>query len=191
MRTHWVEAGIKYDGSQLKSLYAYLNFGILGNSIVAGVGPCDVNLDHMIDGEDLRHNAEIRGDKMLHFMIEYFHIDLFSAVAIQRLCASLVIDVLKIMSPKKNLTEHLRRSGDDVYVDENKFSISIATKSPVSALVHFAVNVTNENTPVKTISLADFEIDAKSFAHNLMELLMNEIGSIESATQKVRPVGSH
>ena len=190
MQTKWIEEDLNYDGSQLKSLYAYIHQGVLGDSIVAGVGTCDIPFEHMVDGEDLLAKAEIRGGKMLHFIFEKFNTELFSAVAAQRLCASLTIDLLKKMSRESTLTDQLRREGDDVFVNEKKLSISIATCSPVSCLVHFAVNVTNDNTPVATISLTDFGVDPRGFGQKLMEMWATEIQSMVVATQKVRPVGS-
>ena len=70
MKAQFLDSVEKYDGSQLVSLHNYLQHKLLGDSIVAWVGPCDVSIEHMVDGEDLLQNAEIRGSKMLHFLIE-------------------------------------------------------------------------------------------------------------------------
>ena len=87
MKSHFHAKKLKYDGSQLRPLFAYENFQISGDSIVAWVGGCDVSLEHMVDFEDKIVKAKIKSDLMLHFIVEYFHSDLFSAVAIQRLLA--------------------------------------------------------------------------------------------------------
>ena len=91
MKSHWIDSNVKYDGSQLQSLFAYLNHQILGDSIVSWVGPCDVTFDHMVDGEDLLQKAEIKADKMLHFIVEKFDIKLFSGVCLQRLLGEIFI----------------------------------------------------------------------------------------------------
>lgn len=178
-----------YDGTQLRSLYAYLEHGLLGDSIVAWIGSCDVSFEHMVDGEDLKANAEIRGSKMVHFIVEKFPATLSEAVAIQRLLASIVKDVLieKIgQQPKFKL----RRSGDDIYVassdGEGKLSISIATVSPVSGLIHFAVNVSNAGTPVKTASLEDLGIPADVFAEAVLAAFTAEMNSVREAECKVK-----
>ncbi|MCL5046252.1 MAG: DUF366 family protein, partial [Actinobacteria bacterium] len=44
---------IKYDGRQLSSLWAFRNFGIQGDSIVAFRGPCHVELTEMVDLADV------------------------------------------------------------------------------------------------------------------------------------------
>ncbi|MCH2533850.1 MAG: DUF366 family protein [Bdellovibrionales bacterium] len=177
---------ISYDGSQLRSLYAYMDHHILGDSMVAWVGPCDIPFEHMADGEDLLAKAQIKGDKMVHFIIEKFNISLFSGVSLQRLLASVCIEVLQELSPVEEKAQMLIREGDDIYFDEQKLSISIATQSPVSTLIHFAVNVTNQGTPVKTLSLEDLKVDAYEFAKVILHRFSQEIDTIDVATKKVR-----
>lgn len=191
MKSKYIDNEFKYDGTQLKSLFAYMNYGIAGDSILSWQGPCAIDFSNMIDGEDCREGSEIRGDKMLHFIVEKFAVNLFSAVCLQRLLASLAIDVLQDLVPSgadaAQWVHELHRDGDDIFLRDRKFSISIATVSPVSALIHFAVNITNEGTPVRTLSLADFEIDPLQFAQALIEKFVEETEAIEFATQKVRP----
>lgn len=182
MKTKFIDTAEIYDGSQLVSLRSYLKHGLLGDSIVAWVGPCKVSLDHMVDGEDLVAGAEIRGDLMLHFVIEKFESTLLAAVGLQRLLAAIVQDELRDLVKGIDI----RRDGDDIFIDEGKFSISIATQSPVSSLIHFAVNVVNEGTPVKTSALGDLGLEPKPFALKIMNLFAVEVGSIVEATRKVR-----
>ncbi|MBN8542060.1 MAG: DUF366 family protein [Deltaproteobacteria bacterium] len=178
-----------YDGRQLKSLFSYLEQGILGDSIVAWVGPCHVPFEHMVDGEDLRARSEIRGTRMVHFIVEKFGASLSETVALQRLLSSIAKDVLlEKMGQQPRFS--IRRSGDDLYValsdGEGKLSISIATISPVSGLIHFAVNVSNEGTPVKTAALEDLRIPAQDFAESVLWNFSEEMGSIKEATCKVK-----
>lgn len=172
-----------YDGKQLRSLFNYLRHGLLGDSIVAWIGPCNVGVDHMVDGEDLRANAKIEGARMVHFVIELFNCDLLAAVALQRLLTSIVADELGRLT--KNPELKLRRDGDDLYLEDRKLSISIATVSPVSALIHFAVNVTNEGTPVPTLSLQDLHVEPRTFVESVLPTFTKEVESIRIATQKV------
>ncbi len=188
MKTLFIEDRIKYDGSQLHSLYAYLEHRVLGPSVVSWVGACDIPFSHMVDGEDLLDKAVISGAEMLHFIIEAFDRDLFSGVVLQRLFASIVRDYLQKQGHTKLSGQILVRQGDDIYLDNKKLSISIATCSPVSILVHFAMNVSNIGTPVPTLSLQDLGLEPKEVAKDLMQLLKTEFLQIIEATQKVRPV---
>lgn len=176
----FIEEPLKYDGSQLKSLYAYLNHQILGDSIVAFTGPCDVSFEHMVDGEDFLEGSAIRGDSMLHFIIELFGRNLEQAVTFQRLFTLMVQEHIHQISPHK-----LTRSGDDLFLGDGKLSISIATVSPVSALIHFAMNMTNAGTPVKTASLMDLDISPRELARLVGKSFSDEVKTINEACWKV------
>lgn len=184
MKSLFLETTEKYDGSQLVSLRSYLKHKILGDSIVAWIGACEITPEHMVDGEDLVAGAEIRGGRMLHFIVEKFDSSLLAAVALQRLLASIVKDELQKLSPVA--ARDLHRDGDDLWLGDRKLSISIATQSPVSSLIHFAVNITNENTPVKTLALEDLKVDPRVLAESVMVAFCNEVAGVREATQKVR-----
>lgn len=186
MKTKFLEIQDNYDGSQLVSLHNYLKHGLMGDSIVSWVGACDVSFEHMVDGEDLLLAARIAGDKMLHFIVEKFDISLFAAVGLQRLLASIVKDHLMKTAGDRAVAASLIREGDDIFAGDRKLSISIATQSPVSSLIHFAVNVSNAGTPVKTLALSDLGVEPRKFATEVMALFAAEVEDIRQATQKVR-----
>ena len=205
MHAKFIDKEFAYDGTQLRSLYAYLDHGLLGDSIVSWVGPCHIDFAHMVDGEDLLAKAEIRGGRMVHFIVEKFQSTLPEMVALQRMLTVIAKGVImhKIAAPSPSPADGItpsgtathsrfpiRREGDDIYVGladgEGKLSISIATMSPSSGLIHFAVNVTNEGTPVKTASLEDLRFAAREFAELVLEKFAAECVSIKEATMKVK-----
>lgn len=185
MKALWLDKKINYDGTQLRSLYAYLEHNVLGNSVIAFRGSCDVSFEHMVDGEDLLMQAQICGSDMLHFIFEIFDEKLVTGVLIQRLFASIVQN--KIQKKTKGKI-NLLREGDDLYLDGKKLSISIAASSPQSVLVHFAMNISNDGTPVKTCSLQDFNIEHQELAKELLKDFSDEFENIQQATWKVKPV---
>jgi len=71
VKSLFIENKFTYDGSQLHSLFAYLEHGLLGPSVVSWRGACNIPFSHMVDGEDLLAKASIEGDEMLHFIIEF------------------------------------------------------------------------------------------------------------------------
>lgn len=188
MQTHYISKKITYDGSQLKPLYAYLNHGVLGNSVVAWTGPCHVSFENMKDGEDLIAKSPIKGSNMLHFIIETFGHDLFGAVVCQRLFASIVHDYLEKVAKKVLKGDLLTRNGDDIYWKDKKLSISIASCSAVSTQIHFAMNISTKGTPVKTTSLEELGLEPKKVAQDIMGLWKTEFISVHMATQKVIPL---
>ncbi len=186
MKTKFIEQESAYDGGQLHSLFAYLEHGVLGDSAVAWIGPCEIPFDHMVDGEDLRDRSAIRGDRMVHVIVEVFAASLLAGVALQRLLASLAADLLRESLTEARARDAVRRDGDDIYVFDRKLSISIATASPVSTLIHFAVNVVNEGTPVPTAALEEWGIDPGPFALELLRRFAREADSAREATMKVK-----
>ena len=186
MKTQWLKQSETYDGTQLRSLYAYLQHKVLGDSVVAWRGPCNIPFSHMVDGEDLLEQSVIAGSDMLHFIIEIFGQKLMTGVLLQRFFASIVKDVMEQESSVAQLK--LQRSGDDIYWGKKKLSISIATSSPMSTLVHFAVNVSPKGTPVLTAGLADLKLKPQDFAEKCMKILKSEYETSLDATCKVRPV---
>ena len=184
MEMKWLEQEMKYDGTQLSPLFNYLNYGPLGNSIVGWRGACDIPMDHIIDGEDLKEEALIKGDDMLHFVLELFEFPLSSAVAFQRLMGDLLRTQLQ---SRNNQAQSMERRGDDLYWSDKKFNISIATCSSNSSLIHFGFNVKNAGTPVETCALEDFGIDdVVGFGKTFMESVQKEFLAIKRATMKVR-----
>lgn len=184
MKSQWLSQKTKYDGTQLRSLYAYLNHKILGNSIVSWRGACDVSFEHMVDGEDLLDQSAIRGSDMLHFIIEVFDVSLLAGVFLQRLLASIVKDVIETQTSKVKLL----REGDDLYFDNRKLSISIATVSPVSTMIHFAVNVNPAGAPVAACGIEEMGLEPQKFAENVMVKFSEEFSSCQIATMKVRSI---
>lgn len=183
MKTFFSDEQFAYDGSQLHSLFAYMKWGLLGDSIVSWIGPCNVTSDHMVDGEDLRAGEKIQGNQMLHFIIEIFDRDLTTAVSVQRLMASKIKDLIECE------TQHrIERKGDDLYWKAGKLSISIAARSPVSCMIHFAMNITNDGTPVKTCALNDLQIKPRPLAETIIKEFSDEYQDILIATRKVKPL---
>ncbi len=182
----WLPRVIAYDGSQLRSHWILAEAGIAGDAVVAFRGPCRVDLDEMADLADL-DGPGIRADDMVHFVWESFREpDLLLAVHRQRLLSAQAAEVLSELAPEGG---RVVRSGDDLFVGDGKLSISIATVSQVSSLVHFALNATQGGAPVPTAALADLGVDPEVFARRLLEVVATEQASIQLARAKVRPKG--
>lgn len=185
MRTHWIDEATAYDGSQLRAHWILSRTGIVGDAVVGFRGPCRVRDDEMADLADL-DGPGIAGDDMVHVVWESFATpDLLLAVHRQRLLAAQAAETLARLSPGVGLL----RDGDDLWVGDGKLSISIATVSPVSSLVHFAVNSTRGGAPVRTAALADLGVDAAVFGRDLLARIAEEQQSIAAARAKVRPKG--
>lgn len=184
MKTYFSDQPLTYDGSQLRSLYCYETHQLRGDSICSWIGPCKVSNEYMVDGEDLFAGEEIRGAQMLHFIVEVFGASLKEMVTLQRLLSALTLETITTLKATQN--SDLHRTGDDIYLGKKKLSISIATVSPVSGLIHFAMNCTNEGTPVETLSLGDLDISPIELSRKIMDNFVKEYDEIVGATQKVK-----
>ena len=190
MQSRWLDQQLPYDGSQLRAHWVLRTTGLVGDAVVAFRGPCRVSEAEMADLEDLLDGPGIAGDDMLHFLVEIFDDgDLLRGVYLQRLFTALALDCLRSFVEDPALAQQLRREGDDLYLADGKLSISIATRSQVSTLIHFAVNVSNDGTPVETSSLRDLAIEPADFAGGLMQAFVAECESVQVARAKVRPKG--
>lgn len=186
MKTLFIDEEIKYIGEQLSPHWIYKNFNIMGNAIVSFIGECDVNLSHMVDIEDVVNNEPIYSKKMLSFIEENFNSSLVEMVYKQRLLVTITKELIEKYYPSIKII----RSGDDLYIGDKKLSVSIATKSITSSLIHFGLNIDANCAPIKAADLStDVGIkDIKKFAIEIMDTYKKEVEDINLAACKVRGV---
>lgn len=185
MKTLWLEQAVRYDGTQLRAHWILQTTGLCGDAAVGFRGPCHVARGEIADLADL-DGPGIAGDDMVHVVWENFSAtDLLLAVHRQRLLAAQAADVLAALAPAARIV----RQGDDLYVGEGKLSISIATVTPVSSVIHFAVNATPGGAPVATATLAEISVAPAAFGQALLDRLQQEQSSIAEARAKVRAKG--
>ncbi len=184
IKSHLIRERIAYTGKELRAHWIMETAGILGDAIVAFQGPADVPVEHLVDLVDVRENAPIRSDLMLHFIAEHFGIALEEGVLRQRLLMAIINEELR-RYPK---AAKVIRRGDDLLDGAKKLSVSIAASSPVSCCIHTGLNIDCGNTPVPTVGLADYDIDAMRFATSVMKQYIKEHSQMEIACSKVRPI---
>lgn len=180
-----LEERLTYDGGQLSSLWAFRTLGLQGDSIVVFRGPCRVETARLVDVADARAGARIYSPDMLHFIAEHFHLDLEKAVLCQRLLVVLVRELLS------GHGYDVTRRGDDLYYRGRKLSVSIATLSSVSALIHLGLNVDASGAPVPAAGLLEMgfaEEALPDFGRSVCEAYARELEEIYLARCKVRAV---
>ena len=197
MKTLFIDDQIKYEGWQLSPHWIYKNFKLQGDAIVAFTGECEVKLGEMVDIEDVINNEPIYSKNMLSFITEQFNVNLVEGVLRQRLLICIIKEVLEKRGVK------VERFGDDLYIKKKKLTVSIATKSLTSVLIHTGININPEiaymetgininpaGAPIKAAGLeTDLGItDVKEFAKEIMQKYSAEIDDIILASTKVRGV---
>ncbi len=184
MKTFLIDKNMKYEGWQLAPHWIYKNFKIMGDAIVAFKGECEVKLTEMVDIEDVVNNEPIYSKNMLSFITEQFNVDIVEGVFRQRL----LICVIKEALEKRGFV--VTRNGDDLFVCGKKLTVSIATKSLTSVLIHTGININSEGAPVAACGL-DNDLcitDIDELANEIMQNYSAEIDDIILASTKVRGV---
>ena len=190
-----VDEIFEYDGSQINPSWAFQEFGIYGSSIITWIGPVNITPDNLKDFADV--GLEIKSNYMVNFICEFFDqqpTNMRVAYLRQRLL---------VMIFREILTEYgisTKREGDDIFVENRKLSISIASVSLSSAKIHFALNLEDKGTPddVETIGLFDIKVNGERVFNNsnLLNLInetvsrfIDELETIENDISKTKVLG--
>ena len=184
MKTEFTDRRIDYTGKELHSLWIMEQFGLTGDAVVSFVGSCAVSGERLVDREDFRLGRTVEGDQMLHFIVELFGVGLVGMTFAQRLLCAAAERQLNSACRRPAV----ERKGDDLYVGEGKLSVSVATVSPVSGLIHLGINITSQGVPVRAASLSELGVDYRHVAESVMSEFAGEIDSCLEASRKVRPV---
>lgn len=183
LQTLFIDKPIDYLGNQLAPHWIYSNFNVLGDAIVGFIGAANVTVERMVDLVDVQDKAFIYSPLMLHFIVEHFDTNLTMAILKQRILIVCIKDELEQLEIIPS------RRGDDLYINQRKLSVSIATQSMVSTLIHVGLNIKTTGTPVPAIGLEELGVpDVKAFALNVMNRYKQELEKIYEARCKVRGV---
>lgn len=183
LKTLLYKKDLPYDGQPLRSHWAYQRFGLLGDSLVAFEGPCDVAIDALADLEDAKAGAFIYSPRMLHFILELFGPSLAEAVQRQWLLVSTLQAELNL---RLKAGKQALRMGNDLYVGNRKLSVSIAAPTPVSVKVHLGVNILSKGAPVAAIGLKELGVPAASLARAVLAASAHDHVAMQRARAKVR-----
>ena len=184
METRVLQQETSYTGAELRSGWIEEVSGLPGDALIAFLGPCDVSPAHMVDTADREAGATIASPLMLHFIAEHRNLDLDHITTRQRLLMALAGEIIN-----RHLGETLlRREGDDLYLRNRKLSVSVATVSPASGLIHSGFNIRGEGAPVPAVGLEELALNPREFVEMLLSAYRREVEGAREASQKVRPV---
>jgi len=182
-----------YDGSQIRPLYTFERYGVLGNSILIFRGGMRLTPDEMIDVKDIireSHLAEvlISSDDTLHFIIEEFDTQPPNIEIVYyhlRLLTTIVIEVLY----NRGITPN--RKGTDIYIEGKKLNVGIASISGNSSKIHFGINILDTGVPnhVNAIGLHNLGIkeeELDELAIQIAKRYVNELFMVKEDIAKTR-----
>lgn len=174
----FIDSELGYNGSQIKSLWAYREAGIKEDSIISFIGSCDTQEDSQVDFGGVVLQEKIYSPKMVHFIVEHFdEVSLRLVCTRQRFLACLVQELIEEDCK-------VSRKGNDLFWNGEKLTVSSATISPVSAKIHFGVNVESED--YASLQEMGFS-DPKKLALEICRRYSYELDNIEKCIRKIRP----
>jgi hypothetical protein len=184
VKTAYLDERIDYSGKELRSHWLMERFGMVGDAVASFVGSCHVTGEDLVDREDFLKGNIVAGESMLHFIVEIFGVSMPGIVFAQRLLCTIVRESIDSACGKAAIT----RKGDDLFVGDGKLSVSVATVSPVSGLIHLGLNMTSAGVPVKAASLDELGVDHQRLAREVLMRFGDEVDSCLDAARKVKPV---
>ncbi|HIH44312.1 MAG TPA: DUF366 family protein [Candidatus Methanoperedenaceae archaeon] len=186
MRIHVLSQLLKYDGSQMDTLWAH-TMGIHGDSIVVFRGAMDVLDEHMKDLEDRQAGKKIAGSDLIHFIVEKF--DSPASMRLAYLMQRLLLECLVRALNEKGI--NCARESGDVYVSGKKLTVSIASAGVSSEKIHLGVNLSSRGVPrgVKAAGLFELGIDDwEDVGKHVAQGFADEMADIEGDIAKTRPL---
>jgi hypothetical protein len=182
MRSLFIRDEILFTGEQLTSFWAYKNYDLLGDNIIAFIGPCEVAPEYIIGIDHFKKKTQIKSQRMLHFLVEHFDRDLEKAILRQKL----LVDILKDKLNHRLKGDILQRWGDDLFDTDSKLTVSATLKTSVSTKIHLGINISSKDTPVKTKGLEDYGIDPDDISQAVMDQYRMDMRLISQKLCKTR-----
>lgn len=171
-------------GDEMLPHWAYRNFGLLGDSIVAFQGPFKVPPDKWLDLESVMHGRELPASDMLHFIVEHFDSTLSETVLRQHLLVSILEE--KLLHRIPNICR-LTRLGDDLFDGENRLSITAAGSTLVSNKIHMGLYLKEQ--PAEDIrGLAAYDIEPMELAEVVISQYRAEMRRLCEKSWRLRPI---
>jgi len=152
----------------------------------------------MIDAEDVVKNDPIWSDDAINIIAELPFTNIVAGVALQRLMIRVIAELISVTHTSDCL---FYTDGDDIMsvsrdnLTRKKYSVSIATQSSTSTLIHIGLNITaGKKAPNFAGSLSEVfpywittPDGVSTFCSSLAPKLKNELNDLYSATVKVLP----
>lgn len=182
-----------YDGTQLSSQFTSQNYDVIGNSILVFRGGMRLSPKEMVDIKDIQRESHlsdilISSDDSLHFIIEEFDIqppNMEIEYYRLRVLTLLVIEFLKSRGISST------RKGTDIYIDDRKLNVGIASISVSSSKIHFGINLSCTGFPQHVKATCLFDLDVKEdeiegIIVQITERYVEEIQRIKEDVAKTR-----
>lgn len=167
----------------MKPHWAFKNFGLLGDSIVAFRGKIDVKREELIDLFELKRKSMLPDCLLLNFIVEHFGDDLGKAILRQRVLLSIAEEKIAHRIEGRLIN----RLGDDLFVQDRKLSITAVTVNPVSSKIHTGICISSSEK-CKFIGLKELNIDVDELSEVIVAQYRADMHDLKTKEWRMRPV---
>ena len=172
-------------GDEMLPHWAYRNFGLLGDSIVAFIGEFKVPPERWIDLESIMHDRRLPDTDMLHFVVEHFDNNLREGMLRQYVLVSILEE--KLLHRIPNDGHKLVRLGDDLFDGENRLSITAAGCTLVSVKLHMGIYL--EAGPARGVhGLGAYGVDPMELADVVISQYRTEMRRLSEKAWRMKPI---
>jgi len=172
-------------GEELRAHWAYKNFGLQGDSIVAFRGLFDVPHELWIDLDPTIQKSDIHSADMLHFVVEHFNSTLRETLLRQYILVSILEE--KLLHRMSDVEHRLVRLGEDLFDGENRLTVTAAGSTPVSNKLHLGIYIDPEF--LKGVhGLKAYNIKALELAEIVINQYRAEMRRLEEKSWRIRAI---
>jgi hypothetical protein len=186
---------IMYDGSQLSSQYIANHYNVLGNSILVFRGGMSLSPAEMVDIKDIQRESHlsdilISSDDSLHVIIEEFDIQPPNLEIEYYRLRLLILIVLERLNEKGIKAV---RKGTDIYINEKKLNVGIASVGVTNSKIHLGVNIKSSGFPKHVNALGLLELGFKEekleeWIITIVKQYINEIQMVKEDVVKTKSI---
>ncbi len=185
MKSLIIREPIEFDASAMRPHWAQEKFDILGDSIVAFHGKCNIPEQDFMDLRKRKKGPCLCAEDMLHFVAEQFQPYLEMAVLRQYL---LVLIAGEKLEHRVDPSLEIIRWHDDLFLDNRKLTVTAVAKTPVSTKIHLGINIDPTGTTQPAVGLAELGIDPFDLAEAIVDQYKLEMQEIREKVWSIREV---
>jgi len=176
----FVEKEVPFTGEELKPHWAFLNYDLAGDSIVAFIGPYRASPEWIPDLRQSKKTKEFKTDRMLHLVVEHFGCDLLKTLLYQRLLLGIAKDKLN----HRLGGDILQIWGDDICDGNKRVTTCSATANILSGKIHLGINI--ESGEAK--GLREYDLSPRELGEVIMDQYRLEVFRINQKLSTTRSV---
>ncbi len=174
-----------FTGPEMAQHWAYKNFGLCGDSIVAFRGRFEVPPESWTDLDAVVHGKDFFFADMLNFIVEHFDSGIREAVMRQYILVSILEE--KMLHRMECAECRLVRLGDDLFDADNRLSITACSITPVSTKLYLGVYL--DPSPKNGIQgLKFYNLKALDLAELVINQYRAEMRRLEEKSWRTKPI---